>query len=255
MAELAFQELGNGPTVLLLHGFCENKSIWQPLAPKLAQHARVLALDLPGFGDNPSVQGDASIAGWASQLSSWMDLHQINQAHIIGHSMGGYVALALAELAPQKISGLCLFHSTAWPDHEEKKQKRTKTVSFLKENGVQAFVKNLIPSLFAPEHRQTMRTEIDQVVELATHTPDSTAIAATVAMRDRPDRQHVLENADFPCLFVAGENDDIIPYQDIETQSRLTAQGEFVLLNKCGHMGMYERAEASLDAFLSLIKR
>jgi pimeloyl-ACP methyl ester carboxylesterase len=254
MAEnLAYVEEGNGKSVILLHGFCENKAIWQQLMSELSPRARLLAPDLPGFGENTAIHGDMSIDNMAEQIAAWMDEQTIASAPIIGHSLGGYVALALADRFPEKVSRLCLFHSTAQADSQEKQRKRDQTIKFLEANGVATFVKNFIPSLFAPAKREHMKSTIDEVIALAAQTPDATAIAVTRAMRDRPERLEVLKKAAFPCLFIAGREDSAVPYEDMKQQSQLPAQAQLITLENCGHMGMYENPEDSREALYAFI--
>lgn len=255
MAEnLAYVEKGNGKSVVLLHGFCESKAIWQQLMNELSPRARLLAPDLPGFGENSAIHGDITIDDMAEQVSVWMDEMGIKSASVIGHSLGGYVALALADRYPEKVSALCLFHSTARADAPEKKEKRDQTMKFLKANGVDTFVKNFIPALFAYQHQEKLKSTIGEVIALAAQTPDATAIAVTRAMRDRPERLEVLKNAAFPCLFIAGKEDGAVPYKDLKIQSQLPDQAQLITLENCGHMGMYEKpAECSiaLEAFIA----
>lgn len=250
---LAYVEKGKGKDVVLLHGFCESKAIWQQLMSDLSPQARFLAPDLPGFGENPAIHGSISIDEYAAWIAAWMDKQGVSQAKIIGHSLGGYVALALAEKFPEKVSGLCLFHSTARADTAEKQAIRDKTVDFLEANGVSIFVKNFIPSLFASSQQEHLHDTIGEVIRMASQTPDTTAIAVTRAMRDRPERLAVLEKANFSCLFIGGYEDTAVPMQDVKAQSKLPASADLLLLKDCGHMGMYEQPHACSKAISNFI--
>ncbi|MFP4094267.1 MAG: alpha/beta fold hydrolase [Cyclobacteriaceae bacterium] len=251
---LAFIEKGAGPVLLLLHGYCESKEIWNPLLPTLAQEARVLAPDLPGFGENEPIKREITLEVLASRLMNWLQKQEVSEAHIVGHSLGGYIALALAERYPQILSGLCLFHSTAKADTDEKKKKRSQTYQFIQENGVEVFAENFIPSLFAPNNRHHLQNEVHEVKQLAKRTHQDTALAVMEAMRNRPARIDILKEASYPCMFIAGSQDEIVPYADLEEQSKLPNHTKLASLQDCGHMGMYERPEESARMLLDFLK-
>ncbi len=250
---LAYVEKGKGKDVVLLHGFCERKDIWKQLMSDLRFQARLLAPDLPGFGENPFINIPITIDDMAEKVAAWMDKRGVSQAPVIGHSLGGYVALALAEKFPEKVSGLCLFHSTAKTDTAEKKVLRDKTVEYMEANGIDTFVKNFIPPLFASSQQERLHDTILEVIAWASQTSDATAIAVIRAMRVRPERLAVLEKADFPCLFIGGKEDTAVPFRDVEAQSQLPARADLLMLEDCGHMGMYEQPDACSKAIANFI--
>lgn len=253
--KLAYINQGSGIPLLLLHGFCERKEIWNHCISALSKEARVIAIDMPGFGGNLAISGDISIDSVAEEISDFLKEMDIPEAVMVGHSLGGYVTLALAERYPQLCKGLCLFHSTAKADSEEKKTNRDKAALFLEKNGTEPFAQNFVPSLFAPVNHQKLALQIATVKQMVVQTHDKTAVAYTEAMRDRPERLHVLRKAEFPCMFIAGKEDQAVPYDDLQQQSKLpTGSSEFVSLENCGHMGMYEQEKKSLDALISFVK-
>ena len=128
---LTYREAGEGLPVVFLHGFCETKDLWHSYMEPLSKVCRVFALDLPGFGDNSPLTDPLTIADMAEQVYNTLINLGIEQCIMIGHSMGGYVALAFSEKFPSRLKGLGLFHSTAYPDSVEKKQARDKTIDFI----------------------------------------------------------------------------------------------------------------------------
>ena len=125
-----FFEKGDGQPLVLLHGFCESGRMWAYFSEKLSANFRVVCPDLPGFGGSP-IQGEQiSLEEVAVQLEAWMEETDIKNPIVIGHSLGGYVALALLELMGSRIQAIGLFHSTAYPDDEEKKGMRNRTITF-----------------------------------------------------------------------------------------------------------------------------
>ncbi len=254
--KLAYIEQGEGIPVVLLHGFCESKKIWEHFIPALATECRVIAPDLPGFGGNPGVKGAISVDDAARQVADFLKQIDVQQAIIIGHSLGGYVNLALADLFPEIFKGLSLFHSTAKADSTEKKVKRDKTVHFLETHGMEPFSENFVPSLFAEKNHQSLTIQMAAYKKIVNDTAVKTAIAYTKAMRDRPERINVLQQAAYPCLFIAGKRDEAVPYEDMLEQSKLPqGHSQLISLENCAHMGMYEQEKASLDALLNFVKR
>jgi pimeloyl-ACP methyl ester carboxylesterase len=254
--QLPYLQEGEGIPVVLLHGFCECKEIWNHFIPVLASESRVIAIDLPGFGDRKAIDADISIDYAAERVEAFLKSMNVRQAIVAGHSLGGYVALALADQFPQLISGLCLFHSTAKADSEEKKAIRDKTAVFLQENGIEPFAQNFVPSLFAKNNHQKLDSQMDEVKQMVMQTSVNTAVTYTKAMRNRPERLGVLRQAEYPCLFIAGKEDQAVPYEDLVEQSQLPrGYTKLLSLEACAHMGMYEQKTASLDALLNFIKQ
>lgn len=238
---LAFVEAGEGLPIILLHGFCESKEIWEPIISDIAEAGRVIAIDLPGFGNNQPLKAPVTIPQMAEEVYQLLQYLNLDGGVIVGHSMGGYVALALAEKYPAIIKGLSLFHSTSFPDTAEKMGNRNKTVEFLENNGIAPFIDNFVPSLFSEENQQVLKYKIAQVKNLGNKTPLTTAIEATKAMRDRKDRSYILKNAKFPIMFFAGRKDQAVPIESVIEQCQIT-EAPLTLHShpQTAHMGMYE---------------
>jgi pimeloyl-ACP methyl ester carboxylesterase len=245
---------GQGQPVVLLHGFCENLRIWDKFMEPLAEHAQVIALDLPGFGENPPLEPSVTIEEMADQV--YQTLHELGivSGVLVGHSLGGYVSLAFAEKYPQWMRGMCLFHSTAYADSEEKKEKRDKAVRFIEDNGIEAFNNGLVPSLFAASQRNSMWDTIEEVKAIANQTSAQSAIVVTKAMKNRPDRTAVLQQATYPIMFIAGREDEAVPLEDVQKQCWLpTGPVSVHVLPQVSHMGMYEAPEFTEYALKSFI--
>lgn len=119
---LAYRKFGEGPVIVLLHGFPENGNLWRDIWPALAKHNTVIIPDLPGSGESTFANEDLSIEHLAESVKLILDKEGIDEIVLAGHSMGGYIALAFAEKYPVMLRGLSLIHSTAAPDSDEKKK-------------------------------------------------------------------------------------------------------------------------------------
>jgi len=241
MSSLSFKQYGQGKPIILLHGFPMNQSVWNDFVPLLSDAYKVITVDLPGFGKSPLPELPFTIDQIADSLLDWLSSENILGSTVIGHSLGGYVALAMAEKRPELFTGLGLFHSTALADSEEKKESRLKVVDFIAKNGVLAFTSNFIPPLFADQKHKA----IDTVRDIAVQSTHDAVVGYTLAMRNRPDRTSLLRKLKIPVLFLAGEADAGIPVDSILSQSELCESAQVHVLKQVAHMGMFEKSEAS----------
>lgn len=243
---LSFTDQGEGSTLVLLHGFPESKAIWEWFSTELAKSYRVICLDLPGFGDNQPLDRPMTITDLAEMVQVQLTSMGIDQCVMIGHSLGGYVALAFAEKYPNKIVGLGLFHSTAMSDSLEKKQGRNRSIDFIERYGVPEFVNEFVKPLFYEPRREEFREATKMIAEIGKKTAKSTIIEVIKAMRDRKDRCKVLEKATYPVMFIAGKNDAALQFTVNTPQFWLPQDATLHVLSETGHMGMFERPQETL---------
>jgi pimeloyl-ACP methyl ester carboxylesterase len=241
-SSLAYVEAGQGLPIVLLHGFCETKEIWKSFMEPLSKKFRVIAVDLPGFGENPPLFKPVTIADIAEQIYNFVHDMGLDKVVMIGHSMGGYVSLAFAEKFPMRLAGLGLFHSTAYSDNAEKKHARDKTIEFIERYGTEEFVDEFVPPLFFEGRKKDLKEEIKMVIEMGKNTSKMSVIEAIRAMRDRKDRTKVLEKIACPVLFIVGKNDIAVNFSSSVNQFWLPAYSTVHILNNTGHMGMLERS-------------
>jgi pimeloyl-ACP methyl ester carboxylesterase len=244
---LAYHLQGRGFPVVLLHGFCESKDIWKEVVLQLKKNGTTIVPDMPGFGESKGNTHYNSVEEMAEEVFQLLQHLQVKECIVIAHSLGGYVALALAEKHPELISGLALFHSTAYPDSEEKKHTRNKTADFIDKKGMAAFAENFVPPLFYKGRREELADIIQSVHQLVVQTPKETAVAVTKAMRDRPDRTQVLKEADYPVLFIAGTADEAVPLENSKEMFYLPRHSIVQLLAETAHMGMFERPQETVQ--------
>lgn len=243
---LAYTEAGQGMPVVLIHGFCESRELWKDFVGPLSQHYRVIALDLPGFGANEPLSTPVTIGDLAEAVYHFLLTLGVEHPVIIGHSLGGYVALAYAEKFPQRLKGLGLFHSTAQNDSFEKKQARNKTIEFIERYGLEEFIDQFFTPLFFDGRRKELREEIRFLTDIGKLTNHRTVIEVIKAMRDRKDRTRVLEKLTCPVLMIVGKNDSAIPFANSALQFGLPNESMVQVLNNTGHMGMLERPRETL---------
>jgi pimeloyl-ACP methyl ester carboxylesterase len=236
MTDLFFRERGTGDPLILIHGFPFHLGIWEDYQERLSDEFRVIMIDLPGFGKSPNLKAPFTLADVAGPLLNFITEKGIQKVAILGHSLGGYVALSMVEKNPSLFSALILFHSTAYADSAEKKESRSKVVEFVKKNGPLAFTSSFIPPLFANQNH----IAIKKVREIASQATAEAVIGYTLAMRDRPDQIKTLERFENPTLFLAGKEDPGIPADSVLKQASHCKNPQIHIFEKVAHMGMFE---------------
>jgi len=253
---LFYREEGSGLPVVLLHGFAEDGAIWNKQVEQLKSGYRLLIPDLPGSGHSSSLTDETSMEKMAEDILLLLDREDIQYCALIGHSMGGYIALAFAEKYPERLVGLGLFHSTAYADTEEKKTVRQKSIEFIRKNSSAAFIRQSIPNLFSADTRNS-RPELirDMIDRYSGFSPDA-LVYYYEAMIRRPDRTTVLEQLKNPVLFVIGAHDQAVPPLQALQQSHIPALSHIHVLTHSGHAGMLEEPDEAnriLQSFLNFV--
>lgn len=238
-----YTDQGQGYPVVLIHGFCETHEVWSRFAEKLSEDFRVISVDLPGFGNSKSLPENFSIADSAAKIIELLNQLDIKKCIPVGHSLGGYVTLAMVKQKTSMFSGFSLFHSTAYADSEERKAARNKVVEFVSSNGVTAFIETFIPPLF----HDKSNPDIPFAVKMALQTKQETLIGYAKAMRDRPDLTSVIEKFTNPILFIAGEKDTVIPPDALQKQAKLASKPHLNVVKGVAHMGMFEKEAETLN--------
>jgi pimeloyl-ACP methyl ester carboxylesterase len=243
MSSVYHRTMGEGKPVVLLHGFCESNQIWGVFANLLSQKCQLIIPDLPGFGKSQLLPGNFSIDDVARVLWEYLDNLSIKNPVLIGHSLGGYVTLAMTNQRPDSVAGFSLFHSTAKADTQEKKANRDKTIAFVNKNGVAPYIETFVPGLFFNKKHPAMK----DVYAIAHTTARETLVAYAAAMRDRPALRKILDEFDKPVLIVSGEKDQIIPLDTLMDQAVQLRKGRLSILSDTGHMGMLESTNRSVE--------
>jgi pimeloyl-ACP methyl ester carboxylesterase len=252
-ASLFYRDLGSGTPVMLIHGFAEDGGVWDEVAERLVPVCRLLIPDLPGSGRSELSEETVSMESLAGTLKQLLDKEGIERCVFIGHSMGGYIALAFAEQFPERMSALGFFHSTAYADSEEKKINRQKSIEFIGQHGSTPYIRQSTPNLFATGTREERPELVEEMVRRYSDLAPASLIAYLGAMRQRPERLSVLERFEGPVLFIIGEKDQVVPLDQSLKQVHLPRIAQVQLLPAAGHMGMLEDAEAGSNIIRSFL--
>ena len=238
--------------VVLLHGYMESMVIWDEFVYLLRDHVRVVTLDLPGHGVS-IVAGEVHTMEYLAEcVALTMEALGIARYSVVGHSMGGYVALAMCELYADRLDSVVLLSSTTSADTQEKCERRRREIELIKA-GKKNMLARLVPHAgFAPHNAKRLADRIEDVEELVMITEDEGVMATLAGMIERKDRDDVLRKSPVPHMFIFGKWDAYIPLDVAEQLAAQHPEARVVWLENSGHMGFYEEPERCAEAILSM---
>ena len=233
---LYYRDIGEGPSVVLLHGFPFDGRIWFPFAERLSTSFRLIIPDLAGFGSSDVPAEQLSMELMAGDVAALVSYLNIDRHVVVGHSMGGYVALAMAAgKMTNKLSGLVLFHSQAAADDEAGRARRNDSIALIRQDKA-AFVHGFVPGLYG----KSIPSEADEHLTIAMSQSSEAMASAMAGLRDRKSHTDWLNNAEIPILFVVGKQDSRMPHERIMAQAALLPHAEVLVLEGIAHMGFAE---------------
>ncbi|MEX1381771.1 alpha/beta fold hydrolase [Lutibacter sp.] len=246
-----FTSKGTGSTIVLLHGFLENSSMWDLISEKLSKKYRLVCIDLLGHGATDNRGYINTMQEQAEMVVAVLKHLRLRKYIVVGHSMGGYIALEISKIVPKNIKGLCLMNSTALPDSEEKKINRDRAIVAVKQNH-KTFVRIAIPMLFSEGNRAVFTSEIKSITNEALRMSPQGIIAALEGMKIRKNNTSIYKNADFPILMIIGKQDPALDYNSLIAQTKNT--NVQVIEFSDGHMSHIENRNALITSLISFAK-
>ena len=235
-----YNDQGQGKVVVLLHGFLETSFMWKDLVGELKAEYRIITIDLLGHGQTGCWGYIHTMEMMAEAVVFVLRHLKLDKAVFVGHSMGGYVALALADAFPDKIVGLVLMNSTPFPDSTERQANRDRAIKAVKYNPMN-FIRLSIGNLFSPDNRLQFAEEIEVIKLMAICLPVQGVVAALEGMKIRKDRSVVFREMRAPKLVLLGKRDSVMDYVSLAAQ--LTELGIKTVLFSGGHMSYLENKE------------
>jgi 3-oxoadipate enol-lactonase len=240
--QLAYARGGKGVPLVLLHGFPLDHHLWDEVVPLLTDTFDVILPDLRGFGNSTMIDSPHSMDDYASDIANLLDHLNIQKAAIVGHSMGGYVALAFARLYPNRVRGLGLVSSQVLADAPERKEGRYKSAADVDANGINSVVEAMAPKFTADEKLQAYaRTSMERQQPTA-------YIGALKAMAERMDSTSLLASFNFPVVIIHGDADALIPIERAREIKAALPQAHLFEISGAGHMPMVEAKEKTAEA-------
>jgi 3-oxoadipate enol-lactonase len=244
--ELAYTRRGKGTPLVLLHGYPLDRHLWDDVAPFLEDTFELILPDLRGFGESSTVDSPYTMDDYASDIAGLLDQLGIQKAAIVGHSMGGYVALAFARLYPERVSGLGLVSSQVLADPPDRKEGRYKSAADVSEKGIGGVVETMAPKFTSDESLQAFARESMERQQPAAF------IGALRAMAERTDSTPLLSSFKFPVVIIHGEADSLIPIDRARELKKAVPHAHLTELKGTGHIPMMEAKEETARALKHL---
>ena len=235
-----FRSQGNGSPLVLIHGFLESSAIWFELEESWARSRRVISIDLPGHGLSDVLAEVHSMELMAQAVGAVIDHLNLSRVELLGHSMGGYVSLALLELYPEKVSGIGLMNSSTSADSHERKQIRERSVDLVTRNKP-AFVSMALKNLLPSDNYQIYKDSIEKMKNEALSFPTSGIVAALRGMKSRTDRTATLHSFSGAKYFISGRRDSLLTVEEIKKQA--IAAGAVYFEVDGGHLSYLENKQ------------
>ena len=222
--------------VVLLHAFPLDERMWEPQLPALASH------DV--FAPNLYDLGGSSVDGWAQRILDEVE----GELVAVGASMGGYVALALAREAPERIRGLLLAGARPDADSPERRAGRAATIELTEREGAPGLWENQRDKLLG-EHAPEAAVELARTMALSRQIPD--LVRAIEAIRDRPDSSGVLQTV--PVVLAIGAGDLFFPLEEARAFAEQTRSGRLVVFDRSRHLPSLEQPVDFNETLLELL--
>ena len=241
--QIAYDDVGEGPAVVLVHGYPFNRSLWSPQVAAFQTRNRVITPDLRGFGESELTGTVASMSSMAQDVAALLDHLGVAAAVICGLSMGGYVTLAFYRAFQPRVRGLILADTRPQADSDEARRVREEQARQILEEGMNKTAETMLPKLLHPD-TATKRPEVaTHVRDMILGTNPAGAASALHGMAIRDEQTKLLSSIDIPTLILVGEKDAITPVADSENMQRQIGGSRLVIIEQAGHLSNLEQPD------------
>lgn len=247
-------EAGHGPTLLCIHGFPHDHTLWQAQLEDLGDVARVVAPDLRGFGQSGAPDATMAMRAYATDLRNLLNGLGAAPAVVMGLSMGGYIALAFAALYPEAVKALILCNTRATADSPEASAARLASARRVDTEGPAAVVSGMVEAMTSAASRARDRNLNERVKTMMLRQPGPGVAAALRGMAERPDRSDGLAALPMRTLVITGSDDTLIPPAEAAAIAEAVPHGRLVTIAGAGHLTPLENPvlfNAAVRTFLS----
>jgi pimeloyl-ACP methyl ester carboxylesterase len=241
--EMAYEDVGRGTPLVLLHGFPFDRSMWRGQARGLGAACRVITPDLRGLGETPLGGGAVTMGEMAEDVAALLDESGLRTVVLGGLSMGGYVAFEFLRRFPERVRALVLADTRAQPDTDEARRTREETARRVLNEGMASVIDTMLPKLLSAATRERNPEVVERVRALMLATTPEGAAAALRAMAVRRDQRDLLPSILVPTLVIVGAEDSVTPPEDAEAMCAKIDGSRLVRIDGAGHMSNVERPE------------
>ncbi|GLH70365.1 alpha/beta hydrolase [Geothrix rubra] len=251
--QIAYTDLGKGLPLLFVHGFPLNGGAWAGQVGAFRSNCRVIVPDLRGFGRSGALPGPVPMSRYAEDLGALVQQLNAPSVILLGHSMGGYVALAFARAFPKAVRGLVLVGTKAGADSPEAAAARREAAAKVGTEGTQSLVEAMAPKMLSAANTDAAMAQAVRHL-MASSRPDG-VVGALLGMAERPDAREWLGGIRVPTLVIAGEDDAIIPTLESEALAKAIPGAQLKLIPRAGHLVAFEQPEAFNEALRDWLAR
>ena len=231
------------PSVIFVHGFPFNKTLWNLQIESLRDHYHVIAYDIRGFGDSDTGNEDFTIELFVKDLISLMDALKIDTTILCGLSMGGYIALNAIENYAGRFNALILSDTNCIADTPEAKEKRMKAIESIKQNGVEKYADESIKNYFAPDSFINRPDEVAAVREMIVRTSEKSLCNALLALSLRKETCNILQEIKVPVLILVGKEDKITPPAAAQLMHEKIKDSVLKIIDRAAHLSNVENPD------------
>ncbi len=249
--KIHFTSKGKGRVVVLLHGFLEDISMWKDIIPVLSKRYRIIAIDLLGHGKTDCIGYVHTMEDHAKMVRVVLQHLRLRKYFLIGHSMGGYIALAYAKMYPKTIKGLCLQNSTFYTDDDELKQVRLRANKMAQSN-YKILVQMSFTNLFSKKSIPLFKKELKEALQIALKTQLQGYIASQEGMRIREDFTQFFANASFKKSIIIGNKDTVVKGDKLLEFTKKHQIKSYLFSN--GHMSHIENKDELIVALQEFLR-
>lgn len=242
------------PPLILIHGLCEDHTVWDDIVPALEPHGLVCCLDLPGFGES-ELPYEVGMEWYVWAIITIVQDHGIHRVALAGHSLGGYVALQAMTNMWNLLHGVALIHSHPFQDTPERAESRRRSLEILEQGHKELFVRQLFPNLFAPRFAQEHPDIVEKCIQMGLRQPTEGIITAIKAMQNRQDHTETLNWFSIPVMAILGDEDKLVPLEETRRALEQARSRQVHILEGVGHMSMFEAREALIERLLQFWER
>jgi 3-oxoadipate enol-lactonase len=257
-ANIAYEVLGNGAPVVLLHPFPVHHEFWLPMADLLVDHFTLILPDLRGHGDSDAGDGPITMAKHAQDLAKILDEEKVGKAPMAGVSIGGYVLFEFWRQHRERISALGLFNTRAWADMSEERAIRLQAATSVLEQGTETFFLGMTQKVMGPSTHRLRPDLFEGALQMMRKASAEDIAAIQRGMADRPDSMETLRNISVPTLIATGEEDTMTGLPEAQLMQDRIPQSKLKVIARAGHYSPWEQALAAgelLREFLMFARR
>jgi pimeloyl-ACP methyl ester carboxylesterase len=244
-AQIFYEDMEQGPAVVLIHAFPANHTMWLPAAEMLSTHYRLILPDVRGHGDSEPGEGPATMEKHAADLGRVCDDADVKRAVFAGISIGGYILFEFWRRHRDRVRALILCDTKAQADNEEARKTRLQSAENVLESGPEPFLESMIPRLLGMTTQTTRPDLVEQTRGMLRRMSAKGIAAVQRGMAARPDSVETLKTINVPTLILVGEEDILTTAVDAELMQKHIPGSQLRVIPKGGHYTPFERHEAA----------